>query len=99
MSALITIPKGDGALGALSDLARPFALYATTISAAATPIIAILRMDPKHIDLGSLAALMTPLLAGVAALYAAKSAEQANIVKSNAAVAQAQAAAGGASQP
>lgn len=91
--AQITIPKGEGLRGLISDFARPFALYSSAISGAATPLIVVIRMDPHHVDLLGAAALCTAVYGGLGAMYAFRANENAKIVQANADVAKAQAAA------
>lgn len=81
---------------AVSDFARPFAIYSAAASAAATPVIIVLRMKPEDLELGSGAIFVAAIFTGLAALYGARAAENANKAKHDA---QVQIAAAQASQP
>ncbi len=69
----------DRIKGFIGDMARPFAIYVTSASAAATPLILAARVDVTKIDLTGAGVLMGAIFAGVGALYGAKAWENAKI--------------------
>lgn len=65
--------------GIVADLARPFSIVATSASAAAVPVIVVVRMAPDRFDLIAAAALVGALYAGVGALYWGKAWENTRV--------------------
>lgn len=53
----------------IADLARPFSIIATSLSAAVVPVIVVWRTTPDRLDLSAAAILVGALYAGVAGLY------------------------------
>jgi hypothetical protein len=62
--------------GMFSDLARPFSIVVTSLSAAVAPVIVVVRIAPDRLELVAAAALVGALYAGVAGLYWGKSWEK-----------------------
>lgn len=65
--------------GLAADLARPFSIYATSLSAAVVPVIVVARMSPESFELVAAAALVGALYAGVGALYWGKAWENTRV--------------------
>ncbi|MBJ7410112.1 MAG: hypothetical protein JHD15_07060 [Phenylobacterium sp.] len=76
----------DGFKGMVADLARPFSILVTSLSAAVTPVIIVIRVAPDRLDLIGAAALVGAHFAGLGALYWGKSWEQAKVAGQNAEV-------------
>ncbi len=81
--------KLDQAKGFIGDLARPFAIYVTAASAAAS--VVILAIHAKTPDLSASAIFEGAVFTGVGALYGAKAWENAQQAKQQATVQVAQA--------
>jgi len=84
----------EAAKGFVGDLARPFSIVSTSLSASIVPVIVAARVDPTDLDLLGAAAFVAAIYGGLGALYWGKSWEQAATTRAqaNAEVAKAQAA-------
>lgn len=71
----------------VGDLARPFAIIVTGLSAAVAPLIIVLRIAPDRLDLVGAAALVGALYAGHVGLYGFRSWEKNTATKADAQVA------------
>lgn len=69
--------RWDTFKGLVGDLARPFSIYVTSLSAAVVPVVIVVRTSPDRLDLIAAAALVGALYAGVGALYWGKAWENA----------------------
>lgn len=88
------LTRADVVKGFIGDMARPFAIYVTSASAAITPVVLAVRIDVMKIDLTGAGIFIGAIFAGLGALYGAKAWENAKIGAQNAA---AQAGGGGGS--
>lgn len=85
--------------GLVADLARPFSIVATSLSAAVVPVIVVWRIAPDRLDLVAAAALVGALYAGVIGLYWGKATENIRIAGHNAEVEKERARAAAPSPP
>ena len=85
----LTPPSYPGWKGAIADLARPFAIYVTTIGVNASAVTIAWKTDKP--ELIAAAAFMTALFTGLGALYGFKALEVSAIAKQAAGVHVAQA--------
>lgn len=77
----------------VGDLARPFAIIATSLSAAVVPVIVVVRVAPDRLDLIAAAAFIGAIYAGVGGIFWGKAWENAKTGKQAADVEIAKAAA------